>query len=633
MTPKAGTWVLLLAALLPASTAWAQDADFPDVEQPGVKAQVSVVASRLPEADPGVTVRVLTREEIARIPARSVVDVLRCLPGLDVRRRGVDGIQADVGIRGADHNGTLFLVDGEPVNDPQTNHLSADLDVPLDAVERIEVLAGAASSLYGAGAVGGVVNIVTRGARLGRARGQVEAHYGHGSNSLDAGSVRAAARLTDALSVSADAGRSESSGFRDDTEFQSEVVRLSGTLETERGPLNASLGWARRAYGAYAFYGSAFPNQQETTITRTGRVSSELALGGWTFTPSLFVREHHDDFVLDRERPRFYENLHDTTSGAARLFGRRALWGGSLAIGVEAGRETISSTNLGSHGRSHEAVFLELARRLDTSRAEDAPGAAGFRVGLRADRYDDFGSRLSPQLAVHVVAARGIRLRASAGTAFRVPTFLDLYYSDPQNRGNPNLAPEKATNVEVGANLDLGVATLDTALFFRRGVDLIDYVRTSSTELYQARNIRRVDTRGIETTLELKPGLLKPLSRLALQSTYVSTDLRDLTLAADGVLQGKYVLDPLHVKWDLIAGSTLPFSVDASSRLSYLSRPSFADGVWLWEARLSRQLFAGDGDILELYVEGENLGGVSYEERPGVPLPGRTLFAGFHLTW
>lgn len=632
MTLRIGTLVplTLVGAALLAGFARAQENELPDSDQARVKAQVSVVGSRLAETDPGVTVRVLTREDIAKIPARSVVDVLRSIPGLDVRRRGVEGIQADVGIRGADYNGTLFLVDGEPVNDPQTNHLSADLDVPLDAVERIEVLAGSASSLYGAGAVGGVVNIITRGARLGRARGQVEARYGHGSNSLDAGSVRAAARLLDNLSFAADASRAESSGFRDDTDFATEALRLSGTLETERGPVNASFGWARRAYGAYAFYGSAFPNQQETTITRTGRVSSELAIAGWTLVPSVFVRSHHDDFVLDRARPKFYENLHDATSGAARLFGRRALWGGSLAIGAEAGRETISSTNLGSHGRSHEALFLELSRAFDTSRAEGSPGAAGFRVGLRADRYDDFGSRLSPELALHVVAARGIRLRASVSTAFRVPTFLNLYYSDPQNQGNPNLAPEKATNAEVGGNADLGFATLDAAFFYRRGVDLIDYVRSSPTERYQARNIRRVDTSGLEATLELK-SLPKPLSRLALQATYVLTDLHDLP--AGGPIQGKYVLDPLHVKWDLIAGGTLPLAVEASSRLSYFSRPSFPDGVWLWEARLSRQVFAGDGDILEVYVEGENLGGVKYEERPGVPLPGRTLFAGLHLSW
>ena len=88
-------------------------------------------------------------------------DLLRYLPSVDVRRRG-PGVQADVSLRGADYNGTLILVDGEPVNDPQTNHHSLDLDVPADAIERIEVLYGSASALWGSEAVGGVIHVVTR---------------------------------------------------------------------------------------------------------------------------------------------------------------------------------------------------------------------------------------------------------------------------------------------------------------------------------------------------------------------------------------------------------------------------------------------------------------------------------------
>ena len=96
-------------------------------------------------------------------------------------------------------------------------------------------------------------------------------------------------------------------------------------------------------------------------------------------------------------------------------------------------------------------------------------------------------------------------------------------------------------------------------------------------------------------------------------------------------MQGRYVLDPLHVKADALVGLALPVSLGLTARLSYLSRPSFADGVWLLSSRLSWQAF--QGRILELFVEGENLGDVHYEDVPGVPLPGRTALAGFNLTW
>lgn len=594
-----------------------------------VAAQVTVVGSRLAIADPGSTVRVVTRKEIEQIPARSLPELLRALPGLDVRRRGVEGIQADIGIRGADYNGTLLLVDGEPVNDPQSNHLTSDVDVPLDAIERVEVLYGAGASLYGSNAVGGVVNIVTRGANLGNARGSWEGRIAHGTDSLDAGSWRFAALPASRLGVAVDLSRSESSGFRDDTEHSAKTVRVSSRLETDRGPVTLTLGYASREFGAYAFYGTRYPDQQETTLTRTARLAGELTFGGWTIAPSLAIRAHHDDYVLDRSNPSFYENRHDSDLSAARLFGRRALLGGTLAVGLEAGREAIRSTNLGARSRDHGALFVELGRPFDLGR----PGAGSFRIGLRADAYDGFGSRLSPHASLSYTPTFGIRLRASIGTAFRVPTFTDLYYSDPQSAGNADLRAETAVNVEAGGSVDVGPVTLDAVVFNRQGRDLIDYVRNAPTERFQARNVRRADTTGIEAVVELRPDRVRlgPLQRLALQATYSFVDLAALSAAADGATEGRYVLDPLHTKWDLIAGGALPFGVRATTRLSYLSRPSFADGVWLWEARLGRPFLVGD--VFEVYVEGENLGNVTYQERPGVPLPGRTLLGGLRFAW
>ncbi|MEO6323129.1 MAG: TonB-dependent receptor [Thermoanaerobaculia bacterium] len=593
-----------------------------------VETNVSVVATRLDQPETGATVRVLTREDIAQLPARSLPELLSELPGIDVRRRGAEGVQADIGIRGSDFNGTLILVDGEPMNDPQTNHLSADIDVPIDSIERIEVLYGAGSALYGSDAVGGVINIVTRGANLGRAQASCETRYAHGSNSLDAGGYRGAFKTSETLAFAVDSSRAESRGFRDDTEFSTKTLRLSSRLETKYGPVSASVGYAGREYGAFAFYGTAFPNQQETTRTRTARLGAELQLGGWTVTPSFSFRAHHDDYVLVRSNPAFYENRHDADRSTLRLFARHALLGGSLAFGAEGGRETIASTNLGAHGRNRGALFLEYGRSLLATR----PGALNLDVGLRADSYEGFGTRLSPHAALSYSPSGRLRLRASAGTAFRIPTFLDLYYNDPQNKGNPDLRPERATNVEVGATYDTGVLRADAAFFNRHAVDLVDYVRFAPTDRYEARNVREADISGIEATLELKkPRVLAPVTRLALQATYVFTDLARLSAAADGATEGKYVLDPLHVKWDFIVGLRLPARTRLHSRLSYLSRPSFADGVWLLEARAGWQTL--EGDILEVYLEGQNLGDVTYQERPGVPLPGRTIVAGLNLTW
>ena len=360
----------------------------------------------------------------------------------------MNGTQADVGIRGSDFNGTLLLVDGQPMTDPQSGHLSADFDVPLDAVERIEVLAGGGSALWGSNAVGGVVNIVTRGADLGRSNMQCETRYSHGSA---LSRCRRLSRRDEDRRVLLGGGRLAS-----DRELG--VPRRHGVCV---GPRCASPGagtreWApSRSVSATQTGTSAptrsterpIPNQQESTRTRTAALSSTLAVGGWTLTPSASVRAHHDDFVLERSNPSFYENLHDTVSSVLRAAARHALLDGTFAVGAEAARETISSTNLGSHGRDHGALFAEFARAWDPA----SPSPAGLHAGLRVDLYEGYGSRLSPYAGVAWDAARTLTFRASFGSSFRVPSFTELYYVDPQNVGNPNLRPEKAWQVEAGA--------------------------------------------------------------------------------------------------------------------------------------------------------------------------------------
>ena len=111
-----------------------------------------------------------------------------------------------------------------------------------------------------------------------------------GTHSLDAGTIRIAANGSETLSFAVDAGRVESTGFREDTELAAGTLRLSARLQTARGPVSFSLGYAGRRYGAYGFYGTRFPDQQETTRTRTAQASAELAFGEWTLVPSFALR-------------------------------------------------------------------------------------------------------------------------------------------------------------------------------------------------------------------------------------------------------------------------------------------------------------------------------------------------------
>ena len=150
-----GTCVALAAILSAAAPAKGQD---------GFKETVVVTAAATPVRLDRVTrtVTVITRDQIAQSPVHSVADVLRLVASVDVRARGTRGVQTDFAVRGATFGQVLVLVDGVRLNDPQSGHHNGDIPVPLDAIERIEVLLGPGSSLFGADAFGGTINVITR---------------------------------------------------------------------------------------------------------------------------------------------------------------------------------------------------------------------------------------------------------------------------------------------------------------------------------------------------------------------------------------------------------------------------------------------------------------------------------------
>jgi iron complex outermembrane receptor protein len=602
----------------------AQEAPEED-EPPKVARVVPAVASRL-DTPGAAVVRIVTRAEIDALPgAHTLPDVLRSVLGVDVRSRGPAAAQADVSIRGAGGSGTLVLVDGQAVNDPQSSHLSFDVDVPVAAIERIEVLAGPGSAVWGPGPIGGAVNVVTRGGDLGRAAVQLEGRYAHGTQSLDQGGARLAVRVAEPVTVGVDWWRAETSGFSDAADAATNTLRVSSRWDTAKGPVTLGLGIVQSAFGASS--GAALPNGQESTRTRTAALAGSLVFGGFTLTPSVSFRAHHGDDLFDGADPALSGTSSDTVTGTARIAATHAALGGAIAFGAEGGRDSISSASLGDHARGRSAVFAEFARPWDVA----APGEGGFRAGLRADAIEGYGSRVSPYAGVTWRIVPALGLRASFGASFRAPTFSELYANAPAAAGNAALEPETAWTADAGMTWAAGPLDLDAGTFHRKATNVIDFMASASDPVFRARNVAEAVTDGIEASAAWGRGRPAFLSALSLQAAWNFTDLAALSAAAGGATRSAFLLDPLHMKVDLAAGVALPLSFSLTARLSYVSRPSFTDGAWLLSSRVSWQAF--QGRVLEFFAEALNLGDVNVEEVPGVPIPGRTALAGFNLTW
>ena len=171
-------------------------------------------------------VTVIQQEEIAAAPVQSLQDLLEYIAQVDIRQRGPNGVQADLSIRGGSFDQTLILLNGMVISDPQTGHFSLDIPVDLDAIQRIEILSGAAARVYGAGAFTGAINIVVKPGHENYVKGVLAAGQS-GYNRLGFTASLKTGRVDNLLNI----GHSGSSGYTDNTDFSIENIYYTSVIQ------------------------------------------------------------------------------------------------------------------------------------------------------------------------------------------------------------------------------------------------------------------------------------------------------------------------------------------------------------------------------------------------------------------
>lgn len=570
---------------------------------------VIVTGSRLPMGSAGArhTVAVVDLHEIEQLPAQSVEEVLQTVAGVDVRQRGQFGVQADVGIRGGTFEQTLVMIDGVKMIDPQTGHHNFNIPLTSADIERIEVLKGPGSRQYGPNAFNGAINIITKkhteefatAEMMGGEHGLWE---GLVSTGLPLGS------FTNSVSFS----KKKSDGYRDNTDFDITTANASAGLAAgAAGSVNASVNYVEKKFGANGFYSTRYPNQFEHTKTFAAIVDGKTASTS-PVSFNAFYRRNNDYYILKRDDPKFYENTHTTDSfgGEAQASFQSDI--GLTAAGMDAAKDEIESTRLGSHDRTRASVFAEHQIGLSNNLTLEA--------GASAQWYSDWKWNISPGVDLGWNASDRLRMYASVGKSFRVPTYTELYYSDPTTLGNANLKPEEAWTYEIGSVWTGESFSCSASYFFRHGFNLIDFTRTSATALWAANNISTANTNGIDL------GLTIPLSRIAplvdeLRLTYTYADV---DFATDGGTS-RYVLDNLrhHAVGTLMLAWTETVYESITAR--YENRLGYTPKT-LVDTRLGWR-----HSSIEFYGEVSNLFNESVIDIAGTPLAGRWARAGIAL--
>lgn len=592
----AGAKVLIAVWLLVAARTTPAAAEGQEV----YRQTVVVTASATPVELGSVTrtLTVITRAQISELPVHTVADVLRLAASVDVRARGERGVQTDFAVRGANFGQMLVLVDGVRLNDAQSGHHNGDIPVPIDAVERIEILYGPGSSLFGADAFGGTVNVITR--RNARPSMIVQGgSHGFAAGRAQVGFVRSG--VTEVLSASVD----RSHGFTYDRDFETTMAR-SRTTFGDRSGVSVSYLW--KEFGANNFYGGNAPSREWTNQMLVSADHRVGVAAGWDLRADASYRTHGDHFIFNQTRPELSNNRHRTHAGLVSFTGSRSAGrGGTLTVGAEGGADWIRSNNLGDHSLSRVSGFGEWRQELTSRTQLDAT--------LRVDQYREFGASWSPSIGVGWWPSARVRFRASAGRAFRVPTFTERYYSDPANLARAEVGPETSWAGEGGADLFLPSGwVVQGTVFGRADHDVIDWLRPNTAVRWQTYNVRDVDTRGVEI------GVRKTFSGTA----FLQADYTVLDLDAAAVTQlSKYVLDYAPRSLTAAASIPLPGRVRLAPRVEYRrrSRSSGTTDYVVLDARVGRRF----GGSYELFVEGTNLFDASYQEIAGVDTPGAAM--------
>lgn len=566
-------------------------------------------AEPLPLAESNRSVETIAPREVPAF-VDSPVDLLRSDPALNLQARGPEGVQADLSIRGTTFEQSLVLVNGMRVNDPEAGHLNLDVSVPLGAISRIDVLHGSGSTFYGSDAIGGAVNLLTGHPGSG---GSLTVRSGAGSygaleNHLRAsfGSGRFAEQIT--------GSRDQSDGFIADRDYASNAAASESWIKSRLGTTDVLLAGSDRPYGADQFYG----NYNSWERTKGWLAIAQQQLGRNT-AASFGYRRHTDEFVLFRDRPAVYENNHVTSSFQADL--RRADELGSnttFSYGLEENGDAIQSNSLGRHARNQGAGYANVSLR--------SLKRFSLAAGAREEIFSGGDSVFSPSVAGAFTVGGGLRLRASAGHGFRLPTYVDLYYRDPATIGNPALKPESSWSYEGGLDwIPAAGRVTFTAVGFRLNQkNVIDYSKPvlgtptlTNAQKWQAINIPSLDISGAEASAHIR--LVRSQQ---LQLSYAAAHSGSFPTAYISEYAYNYAAQNAIVGWTGVFGQLTAFTqLDVVQKTGRTAYP-------LWDVALSRNT-----GRVRPYLRFANLANTGYQEIVNVRMPGRTVMGGMQFIW
>ena len=587
---------------------------------------------------------VLTADQISALPAATVDEVLRSVPGLEVQGRGLRGVQADFSIRGSTFSQVLVLIDGMRWNDPLTGHFNSSLPVGLDEIERIEVLKGPASALYGADAMGGVIHIITKTAANSHKENRgLSISLTGGEKGLFGAQANLHHRLSDRTLISAGLNTHRADGHQaaDSSNYWFKIYHGTAAINhwiNDNLKLYYRLAVDQRDFSARYFY-TISPLDKAEELTQSLWNQSRLSYFGrsGTYELDVFYKVNKDRFVFSPEFPS--TNEHTTQQGGLQLNHLRSLSRNlDFNFGLRAVFRQIESNDRGDHEDQSFSAFSALRKNWAES--------TDLHFGLSLDYDSNFGWEINPQISfshrfeyatIRVAAGRSIR--AADYTERFVSTQLPGPLNNGRNLGNPQLKAETAIQLDAGIDWQLSRNfSIGLGLFQRWGTNIIDYFNRDADMIPNADNLDPdgwylyAENRGEVNVTGVELSVTVPSVRIGNSSVALTTSYTFHHLDLDEDLQSKYITSQARHQ----AGLSLFWTYErwsASLQSWYKNREAdFAEGIGaelsssytVTNLRLGRSVFNKRVDIsLDVY----NLFDTEFSDIIGVRMPGRWVSA------
>lgn len=569
--------------------------------------EVIVTSSRIdiPFSENSRTISVITTQDIQSSGVTNVTDLLQQYAGIDIRRRGTVGMQSDLYIRGGSFDQTLLLIDGIKVEDSQTGHHTMNMTLPIEVIERIEIIKGPAARIFGQNAFTGAVNIVTK-----KRADNVNA-LGYQLGSFGQQNVTGTlGKEFENSSIIVHTSINTSDGYRYNTDYQNQNYFIKGSINKSLNPIDVIGYFTERKFGANGFYASpSAVNQFEETQTSLIGISTSYKTGKLKIKPRLYWRRNQDMYVFVRKNPSIYRNLHISNKVGAEINTSYESKLGITGFGIDISKVYLRSNNLGDREREMINLFLEHKFSFMKDKMDITPGIA-------VNYFSDFKFHAFPGIDLGYEIDESIKVYANLGYTYRIPTYTDLYYSDPTTLGNENLDPEEAISQEIGLNYFGSNLNASFAFFNRNSSNLIDYVKENEDDLWQATNIRDLNTIGFELNGSYNFSISGFDQKLNVGYTFIEDEVKELDINFS-----RYSINSLRHHLTSTFNTQFINNLFQSITVKHAERTS-GDIYTVVDATLTLQI-----NGLEISAMANNIFNTEYTETNLVPMPkGNMLF-------